>query len=235
MRGDTCRNMCACAVVKVKKMHFCQASSARARPCVGRHLRPYGTGYFTAPWARARRRCGLRGAETGETGRECSKCFKPRGATKQNRRVVSRHSAPPHTGPPVTPHVTPHPYVTRRAASGPDTRWRRDARHDRASRVSDTSHDTTPHSTRRHVTPHHETSRGHSSRHTTRLVEAPSPCARRPSLKILHASLPCPSPSERGPASDTVLRATRRLLLVAGSPRYRARRPAVCTPPRRGG
>ena len=140
-------------------MHFCQASSARARPCVGRHLRPYGilAGVLATALLRraacARRRCGLRGAETGETGRECSKCFKPRGATKQNRRVVSRHSAPPHTGPPppVTPHVTPHPGRTSPGAvrrAGADTRWRRDARHDRASPVSDTSHDTTVHRNR---------------------------------------------------------------------------------------
>lgn len=168
MRGDTCRNMCACAVVKVKKMHFCQASSARARPCVGRHLRPYGTGYFTAPWARARRRCGLRGAETGETGRECSKCFKPRGATKQNRRVVSRHSAPPHTGPPVTPHVTPHPYVTRRAASGHTMAARRETRQSVPGQRHESRHHTALDSTSRHAAPRNQSRALEQTHNTTR-------------------------------------------------------------------
>ena len=225
-------------------MHFCQASSARARPCVGRHLRPYGTGLLRrGPCAAcARRRCGLRGAETGETGRASSASSRE---VPPNKIVAWCHVIAPHRTPDRRSHDTarhpPHPYVTRRAASGHTMAARRETRQSVPGQRHESRHhcapepEPEPDSTRRHVKPHHETSRGHSSRHTTRLVEAPSPCARRPSLKILYASLPCPSPSERGPASDTVLRAIRRLLLVAGSPRYRARRPAVCTPPRRGG
>ena len=151
-------------------MHFRHASSARARPCVGRHLRPYGTGYCRVRGRR--RRCGLRGAETGETGRECSKCFKPRGATKQNRRVVSRHSAPPHTGPPVTPHVTSHPsprgrvLTVRHPACGERTHDG-GATRDTTERPRSATRVTTPHRTRLDVT-----SRAHAApRNQSRALE----------------------------------------------------------------